>query len=268
MTDAAVAPAVADTANQWFAGLDSETSGYIQNRGLDKLDAKAAALKAIEFHRNAEAKLGAPADQLVRLPKDSGDVATRDALFNKLGRPADAKGYDFKGVETDDQFETWARGTFHKLGLSQEQGSELMKGLIAETARVEDEENTAKAAAFEVEKQALLKNWGKGADANLFIAQQAYGKLGLTKEMVAAIESQVGFKQTMETFLNLGVKMGEDRYVSGDSNQPGQRMTRDMAKDRISSLKRDETFVAKYMKGDVQAVKEMTDLHTIAAGEE
>jgi hypothetical protein len=259
----------ADTATpSWFAGVDAEVSGYIQNRGLDKLDAKAAALKAIEFHRNAETKLGAPADQLVRMPKDSGDVATRDAMFNKLGRPADPKAYDFNGIETDETFENWARPLFYKLGLSQDQAREVMAGLVAETTRVDGEETQAKAAAFEVEKQALLKNWGKGAEANLFVAQQAYTKLGLTADMVKAIESQVGFKQTMETFLNLGVKMGEDRYVAGNSNQPGQMMTRDMAKERISQLKSDTGFVTKYMNGDVASVKEMTDLHAIAHAEE
>jgi hypothetical protein len=268
MTEVAPAAVVVDTAPSWFAGVDAEVSGYIQNRGLDKLDAKAAALKAIEFHRNAETKLGAPSDQLIRLPKDSGDVATRDAMFNKLGRPADPKAYDFKGVETDETFENWARPTFHKLGLSQDQAREVMAGLASEATRVEAEETAAQAAAFEVEKQALLKNWGKGAEANLFIAQQAYTKLGLTAEMVKAIEGQVGFKQTMETFLNLGHKMGEDRYVSGHSNQPGSLMTRDMAKERITSLKADTAFVAKYMAGDVASVKEMTDLHAIAHAEE
>jgi hypothetical protein len=268
MPDPVVPAVVADTTPSWFAGADAEVTGYIQNRGLDKLDAKAAALKAIEFHRNAETKLGAPADQLVRLPKDSGDVATRDAMFNKLGRPADPKAYDFKGVETDETFEAWARPTFHKLGLSQEQAREVMAGLASEAARVEGEEAKAAAAAFEVEKQGLLKNWGKGAEANLFIAKQAYEKLGLTADMVKAIEGQVGLKQTMETFLNLGHKMGEDRYVSGNSNQPGSLMTRDMAKERISSLKADTGFVTKYMSGDVAAVKEMTDLHAIAHAEE
>ena len=266
-----LAPALvpADTANPlWFAGADAEVTGYIQNRGLDKLDAKDAALKAIEFHRNAEAKLGAPADQLLRMPKDSGDVATRDAMFDKLGRPADAAAYDFKGVEVDPAFDTWARPVFHKLGLTQDQARETMSALIAETARVKGEEAQAAAAAFEVEKQALLKNWGKGAEANLFIAQQAYTKLGLTADMVKAIESQVGFAKTMETFRNLGSKMGEDAYISGNSQQPGSLMTRDMAKERITQLKNDTGFVTKYMAGDVASVKEMTDLHAIAHAEE
>ena len=123
-------------------------------------------------------------------------------------------------------------------------------------------------SGYVIEKQALLKNWGKSAEANLFVAKQAYAKLGLTQEMVTAIESQVGFKQTMETFLNLGQKMGEDRYISGDSNQPGSVMTRDMARERIAALKNDTAYGKAYLAGDAAKVKEMTDLHAIAFADE
>lgn len=247
----------------WFQGADTETVAYVQNRGLDKLEPGAAALKAIEAHRNAEKQLGWPADKLARLPKDDADQATRDALFNRLGRPEAADKYDWTGIEADDKFKAWASGVYHKLGLSQSQVTGLLRDTIARMQSEGEEGTKAETAAMETERLTLIQKWGGNADANLAIARNAYEKLGFNEKQVQAMESQVGFAQVMSMFHNLGTKLGEDAYIKGESTNGV--MSREQASVRIGELKKDEAFVKRYMAGDVNARKEMTDLHTIAS---
>jgi hypothetical protein len=269
----AAAPAAgsppAEAPASWFAGADADTVGYIQNRGLDKLTPDKAALKTIEFHRNAEKLLGAGVDNLVRLPKDANDAAGRDALYKRLGRPDNANGYDLTGIEAGEDFLKFAPGMFHKLGFSNEQAREWTKAAVAEATRIQTEQETAASAAHTVEKDALLKDWGGAANANLIVAQNAYTKLGLTTEQVDAIEKQIGFAKTMQMFYGIGVKTGEHNFVNPDN--PGgsaPRITsKEQARSRINDLKKDKEYTKSWLAGDTAKVKEMHDLHALLASE-
>src|SRR5258708_32263958 len=99
--DAAAAAAViaANQQKPWYDGVDSDTVGYIQNRGLDKVDAKNAFLAAVKAHKEAEKLIGVPADQVLRLPKDANDTSGWNTVKDRLGRPKDASGEDFTAVK-------------------------------------------------------------------------------------------------------------------------------------------------------------------------
>lgn len=246
----------------WFGGVDTETVAYIQNRGLDKMTPKDAALAAIKSHRSAESQLGWGTDKLLKLPKDANDTATRDALYNKLGRPETADKYDFSGIELDPEFQKFAAPLYHKLGLTQAQVSDLLKETAGRVAAETANEEKARTAAHAVEKQELLKNWGGNTDANLVVAQHAYSKLGFNEAQIKAIESQIGFAQTMSMFHNLGTKLGEDAFVGGGG--AASVTSKDQAMARLSELKKDNSYMKRYMDGDINVRKEMTDLHTLA----
>lgn len=269
---AAVAAAAAAAASAgekpWYDGADADTVGYLQNRGLDKLKPNEAALKAVGFHRNAEKLLGGPADGLVRVPKDAADTATQEALWNRLGRPEKPEGYDFAGMEGNDDFLKFAAPLMHKLGFTKDQGREWTKNVIAEVTRQHDAAESAKATAFEVEKQAVLKDWGGAADANLIVAQNAADKLGLTKAQIEGIESQIGFAQTMTMFFKLGTKIGEDTFVQSGFSAGQTRITsKEQARSKINELKMDSDYVNKWLAGDSEKVKQMHDLHALLAQE-
>ncbi len=84
--------------------------------------------KLVASHLNAQAKLGAPVEQIVRLPKDD-DAAEWAKVYDRLGRPADPKDYDF-GVTfehpADVEFTDGFRKVAHDLGLSQKQLQSVM----------------------------------------------------------------------------------------------------------------------------------------------
>ena len=50
-----------------------------------------------------------------------------------------------------------------------------------------------------------------------------------------------------------------------DGKTPGGIPTPEQARARIADLKKDQAFVKRYTTGDAAALKEMTDLHAIAA---
>src|SRR5437879_5504237 len=101
---AAAAAAAAALANSntasWHQGADAETLGHIQNRGWQDKPANEVALAAIKAHREAEKLIGVPADQLLRLPVSTADAEAWKPVWQKLGAPVDAAGYDFTPIKT------------------------------------------------------------------------------------------------------------------------------------------------------------------------
>ena len=260
-------PAPAGGEKPWFDGITGDHLGYIQNRGLDKKPLNEAILATIDAHRNAEQKLGVPADQLVRLPKDINDKATADALWNKLGRPEKPEGYNFKDVQgVDDDFRTWAAPVAHKLGLTGDQAVGFTKELAARVAAVNAEEAARVKAENTVQEADLKRNWGSAYEGNLFVAQKAFEKLGFTPEMVVAMQTQVGFKQVMETFLNIGQKIGEDKYVQAPAGGAPGRYTQEQAKAWLVEKKGDTEWGKRLIAGDSEVVREWNDMSRIAVG--
>ena len=249
-------------------GLTGETLGYVQNRGLDKKTPQEAMVATIEAHRNAEQKLGYPSDLVVRLPKDVNDTATRDALYTKLGRPTDAKGYDFKTAGIDEEFGNFFGAKAFELGMPKAQAEALAKEIKTFTDKLDTDETAANAARFEVEKQAMLQSWGGNAQVNLIIAQKAYESLGFSKEMIAEMEKHIGTKAVMEQFLKIGQKIGEDIFTqSGGAGNSRPVVSREGALERIRLLKADPVYSKAYLNGDAAKIQEMRDLHTLAYGQ-
>jgi hypothetical protein len=51
-------------------------------------------------HREAEKLIGAPASEMIRIPKDPNDAEGWRQVRSRLGVPADEKGYDFAASST------------------------------------------------------------------------------------------------------------------------------------------------------------------------
>jgi hypothetical protein len=267
------APVVEPTApvitnKPWFEGADTETVGYLQNRGLDKLTPQEAALKTVAAHRAAEAKLGVPADQLVRLPKDSADVEGRKALWTKLGRPSEAKDYELGAVpNVDVAFQEFFAPAAHELGLTKEQAQGVARLLAEKTGAITAEETAAYETQTQVEKDEVLKNWGQHASANALVVQKAFDKLGFSPEQIGGLVNLLGYKSTMDKFLEIGSKLGEDVFVQNQLPGGGNtRYTKEGAVERISQLRNDDAWSKAYLNGDAVKRQEMDALHVIAYG--
>lgn len=265
MTEVAPAP--------WYQGVegvDAELTGHIQTKGWDKLTPQAAAAQAAKAHRESERLVGAPADQVVRLPKDPNDVAGWKTVWERLGAPKDATGYDFSTVKTVDgkapeaAVLDFVRDQATKLNMSKDAAARLAESLVrqsetqATTAKAEYDANLTKA------RSELAKSWGPNAEGNKFIAGKAAAVLGITPELMAELEKGVGYNKVMEMFLSIGQKIGEDKFISG-GGPAGTVLTADQAKARLTEIKADTAWTKRYFEGGTAEKREFEALTTLIA---
>jgi hypothetical protein len=255
----------------WYSTYDDDQRGYIVNRGLDKLDQNAALQATIKAHREAEGKLGIPADQVLRLPKDPADPAMGD-VWKRLGAPETKEGYTFDAVKFKDgsalepEDQAFVRDLAAELRLPVAHAQKIAERFAARTEAMLEAESVASRTAAGAEEAILRQNWGTTYDVNLFHATKAVEALGLPKEMFDVIKGQVGYAKAMDTFKTLGQRMGEAAFLGGDgqSRIPGaDTLSRDQALDRKAMLMKDQDFGKRWVNGDAAAVKEMADLDRI-----
>ena len=254
----------------WFETFDAETKGYLQNKGLDKKTALEAVVEISKFHREAEKFVGAPANELLRLPKDHNAPEWKN-VYERLGKPKEATEYDFATVKRagDKPLEQALTDTLRQAAfdcnLSKEAATRLATSVVKHIDGVESASAAEKAAALSTEKKALNDNWGVNAAANMIIAKGAASALGVTPDAVAALESVVGYAKIMEMFRAIGSKIGEDRFVQSGSGG-GNVMTRDQAVAEKNALKSDKDWVKRFINGGVEERKKMEALDKIIVG--
>lgn len=256
--------------NKWYSGLPNEDQGWLQNRGLHEKDVNAAVTETIKSYRNLESRIGVPADRLLKLPeKLEGDEMA--AVYNRLGRPEKAEGYDLKApenVELNDEFVSWAKGAFHAAGLNQTQAQEVLSAYLAfEGGNMETSEAQAQEQAT-AQEAALRKEWGNAYDQNVNAARRAARDLGVDAETIDSLEKAMGYDGVLKLFNNVAGRIMEPGFREGGSdNGPGGfrgTLTPQQALDKIRELKGDKAFVSKYSQGDAEAKRRMGELHRAA----
>lgn len=253
----------------WHASYDADTRGWLENRGLTKLDAKDVLPKVIDGFRNAEKKLGVPSDQMLRLPADRAANGAMNDVWNKLGRPDDQGGYTLPtAADGDDKdFEGWARGKFHGHGLTQDQASGLYRDFTEMIAGASTQNETDAKLENEASVTDLKREWGNTYERNIEVARNAIRALGADTGVVDKLEELMGYPNVIKLFNTIGQKIGEPAFASGDTNSgiPGMPSTPQAAQVRINELKNDSAFVKKYNSGDTESRTLMTNLHKVAA---
>lgn len=261
------APAAApEVQTSWHSGFDQETSGWLENRGLTKLDEKSAIPELVKGFRNAEKYIGTPADKLVKIPDwDKADKVELDQIYSKLGRPNDPKEYNIPVPEgTSPDFADWAKGTFHEAGLSARQASAVTAKWNEYVAGMMEGDGASKAQAMKDQEAGLRNEWGDAYDKYDSVAANAIQSLGLKDTQLAALRDSLGFDGAMKMFANIGEKIGEAQYVSGEGRGGNGPMTPAQAVSKISQLQGDKEWVSKYLAGNVESRNEMERLMKMA----
>src|SRR5882757_381470 len=96
---ATAAAAAAAAAKPWHDGVEAEFIGHAQNKGWKLDNPKEAFAAAAKVARDLERHFGAPADQIIRMPKADAPPAEISAFRQRLGWPAEAKDYDFSTIK-------------------------------------------------------------------------------------------------------------------------------------------------------------------------
>lgn len=214
-----------------MAGVkDDDLRAWATNKNWADADA------ALASHQSLEKMMGGPANELVRIPSDGFSVETNRDLFTRLGMPDKAEGYEFaipEGMEADQPMQDWARETFHMLGLSTDQGAKLNEAFNERIQVQNTEAHEAHAADVQLGDSKLQKEWGNGYEGALRQGQMATKALGLSTDMVDAIESKIGYEATMKWAANLGAKLtSEDSFELGHPADGGDNDTFDMSPDK------------------------------------
>jgi hypothetical protein len=252
---AAPAAATAD----WTAGLPDEARGYVQLKGWK------APADLLNSYQNLEKLRGVPAERLLALPEKADDPKWGE-VYQRLGVPQKPDEYGLTAMEgADPEFSSKAAEWFHKHNIPKAAAAGLAQefnAFMSEQQKAIEADLTAKAEAEVVE---LKSEWGPQHDKNVEVARRAAKEFGLTEDLLNGIEQQIGYKATMALFHKIGSSLGEPEPV-GMGTSPGGRgvMTKEMALARISQLKQDTTWGAKYLNRDADAVAEMERLHKIA----
>lgn len=264
----------------WFkdvAGFDTDVVGVMTAKGWDKLTPQEASLQAVNAYRAAEKLIGAPADEILRLPKDpaSPDWAR---VHTRMGKPEKVEGYDLStvkfsdGKDLDEGFVKSMRDLAFKGNLPAKAAADITSGVVK---LLEDRDNGSKAETATkliAQKQALGALWKVAPDAldkspQMNLARNAMKALGIDDETVVgvnALESVVGYDKTLELFRMIGSRMREDNYISPTPGSGNDNiMTPATAQVRKDELMKDADWRAKWFAGDNQARKEIQDLDRV-----
>lgn len=267
----AVAPAIPAAEQSWWGGLDDETKGYVQNKGLASKTASEAFAAVSKFHREAEKMIGAPANELVRLPREANSPEWA-GVHKRLGALDKAEDYKFEGLKRagDKEVEAGLVDTLRKAAfnahLAPDAAAAMAKEVIGHLDGVDAGKLAETTANLDKEKKLLKDNWGNNEAANMVVARAAANALGVTPEAVAALEKTIGYSKVMEMFRTIGTKIGEDRFIMGGGGGGSTIMTKDQAQAEKTALKSDKAWVTRFLAGGVEEKRKMEAIDRIISG--
>jgi len=264
---AAAAAAAAETTSvvpEWAQGFeDPSVRSLVANKQWQSPES------LIESYMGLESKMGASDSELIRLKgiDDREAWHGKGGIFQRLGRPETAEGYEFPSIQADegriDLSGDFAKFAFEQ-GLSKTQGEAAVAWFTANMEGAENADKLNQEAKQASELQAVKIEWGSAWDSNVAIAQAGMKALGIDQAMAAAIESEIGTRELLMRMNNVGRLVGEHNIAGSGGPAAAGYMSPAEAQGEINTLKADPDFMAKWMEGEPSATKKMSSLHVLA----
>ncbi len=209
-----------------------------------------------------------PKNLLVMPAPDDADAW--NGVYARLGRPEKPDGYQLAAAPEGVQPDEALRGTFlakaHEAGLSNKQADALYSWWNGEAATRAQAAAQAATQAQDAATASLKSEWGQAYDQRLDAARRALAHYG--DEKLAAKMEATGLgndPDVVRLFAKLGAQLQEDGLVGrAGEGAPGMASPGE-ARQQISGLYTDKTFMASYMDkrspGHAEAVARMAALH-------
>jgi len=176
----------------------------------------------LKSHVELNKMLGKPR---VDLPQDDWKDEDYDKFYSKLGRPEKAEAYAEglelpEGVELDQDQVKWATDQFHKLGISDKAGKQLLKDYITRQIEQDQATQSSKAQSAEEATAALKAEWGDNYDTKMELVNGVAKKFGDDEFLESLNNPDFGNNIGLVKFIaNVGEEFEED-VVGGSSGAP------------------------------------------------
>lgn len=281
MSDPAVAPAAppvappaapappAAAAAPWYQGkLDSEIIGYAQNKAWKLDDPISFAAEAAKAAINAQKFVGAPPEELLRLPKEPGDPAWSN-VWQRLGMPKDIQGYDLSdvkfadGTAIDQALGDAIRRTAFENHVPKDAATAFARALVKHVESTDTADAANQKADWDAGVARLKQSWGTNERINELTALEGAKRVGINQEQYEKLARAVGVDVVAEMFRKIGAGTKEDTFHEGNNPNP---TTVEAARARKQELLADKDWLNRYTKGEVQARREMRSLNQIITG--
>lgn len=158
------------------------------------------------------------------------------AFYAQIGRPETPEGYELPVPEGDSgEFAKQMAPILHKHGVSAEQAKGLAadwNAMVAAQVAEMDAADAAHAVAMNskntAEAAALKNEWGQAHDANMHFAKlavQQFMPADKAGDVIAAIESKLGYKATIQFLHGIGKGLGEHDAAGMGANNSAPAKT-------------------------------------------
>ena len=256
---APAAPAAAANTPSWTEGMADDLKGYVE---LKQFKDPAS---LVDSYRNLEKLTGAPKERLLKLPEKE-DAPEWGEIYGRLGRPAKPEEYKLPLPQgADPEFAKQASSWFHEAGISQKQAEKITAKWNEFVGNTQATQQAAGHEAMAAQDKELQKEWGAAYAKNNMIVDNVAKKFNIDDATLKQLGASMGYQKAMKFLHSLGEGLGEANFITGSGNQNfGGQMTPTAAMARISELRGDTAFVAKYAAGDASAKAEMERLHKMA----
>ena len=244
----------------WYSSIEDESL-----RGHAEVKGWKSPVDAVKSHMEAEKFLGAPKDSLLRMPEE---LTTENLLplFDKLGRPEDAAGYELQVADgADQEFLDWFGNTAHANGLTKEQAKGLMDQYNQYYECIVNKMGEETELKAQAELKELQQKWGNNYAKNEDLAKRAAREFGIEADVLDGLGEHLGLAKTLELFANIGSKMVDHKFVDG---QPSGdfHMTPQAAKAKLDMLLHDQEFMKKIQAGDSKTIEMHSKLVAMSVG--
>jgi hypothetical protein len=252
-----VSPGTPSGSSEWTSGFNDDTKGYITNKGFK------SAQDLADSYRSFEKLHGVPQDRILKLPENL-DTPEGRAIFERLGAPKDAKGYNLETAPgSDPKVTEWAAGEFAKLGIPKGMAESLTKAFNAKGMADAQAKEQADQLASQQAETNLRAEWGAAFEQNKTRVEQAIGVLGLTKENMVALRQALGPEGAPKLVLKLAAATQESPFVTGQANS-GSIQSPAQAKTSIKEMQQDGEFMMRVANGDMEAKSKWQRAHEMA----
>ncbi len=283
--DPPATPPAGETKLWWESDGYKASSDWMGNKGLQVEDQNDATSKAIEGWRNAEARLGKPAESIMDRPtKDQSTAEFMRANAELFGLPDKVEGYEMpnlnlpEGMQVDEDLMNGARQIAFDESLPPVALEKVIGLYVGKMTKLYEEPADELKKSNDEMRSTLQKGWGDQTDAKIDRAKSAFQflaeKAGMDEDeqlnAAKAMSKEHGDPMVLKMFDGLASMMGEDK-LEGLGSGGGFTTTPAEAKAKIAAMKApdseyNQAVKVKDTKKILELEKELSRLNKIRAG--